>query len=127
MQYRKAGVNKRTSGVISPPGTIPTSSSALPVSYASDTAPFAHCVIATITHLFDASRRASIKSLRCGAFPDPKVSMTTPTTGGFKKARIVSAVIPGNNRIVAIEGTALTYSLPEDESENTPTREFSSR
>ena len=54
----------RTSGVMSPPGTIPIDNRALPVSYASDTVPFEHWVMATMTQRSDASFNASIRSER---------------------------------------------------------------
>jgi len=77
----------RTSGVISPPGTTPAWRSVRPVSYASETEPFVHWVMATMTTpRSHASRRADIRSLRCGAFPAPNVSRTTPRTGGARNA-----------------------------------------
>ena len=93
----------RTSGVMSPPGTIPIDNRALPVSYASDTVPFEHWVMATMTQRSDASFNASIRSERWGAFPAPKVSRTTPWIGGLRNARTISAEIPGNRRSVAID------------------------
>ena len=33
-----------------------------------------------------------------------KVSMTMPSIGGIRKARIISGVIPGNSLTVAVEG-----------------------
>jgi hypothetical protein len=91
-----------TSGVISLPGTTPIAASSRPASYASDTDPFMHCEIATITTpRSHASLKARMRSGRWGAFPEPKLSRTTPRMGGARNARMVAVAMPGNRRKVA--------------------------
>lgn len=65
------------------------------------------------TPLSAASRRARVKSLRCGAFPAPKVSRTTPRMGGAKNALTVSEEIPGKSRNVATEHISTSHSSAE--------------
>jgi len=58
-----------------------------------------------------ASFKASVISGRCGALPAPKVSKTTPRTGGIQKALSVVPEIPGNKRSVALAENELQESL----------------
>ena len=55
-----------------------------------------------ITPRSHASFKASVISCLCGALPAPKVSKTTPCTGGIQKALSVAPEIPGNKRRVAL-------------------------
>ena len=87
---------------MSPPLTTPADRRLLPVSYASETEPFAHCEIETMTTpRSQASLSAPMRSGRCGALPAPYVSRTTPCVGGARNARTVAAVMPGKRRSVA--------------------------